>query len=203
MLDERSTAGFSETGNDIDHAGGQATVAEIICELESGEWSLLGGLKNAGASCGDRGSKLPCRHEERVVPRNDLSGNADWFFQRQTHRVIRNRIDVADNFGGEATVVFEAGSGVGDVVLGLDDGLAGIAAFEFGECGLVGADFFGGAEEDAAALLRRRTGPRAFFECDFGGGYGAVDVVGTSVGDLGDDFFRGGSENGERLHELT
>src|SRR4029077_3529189 len=113
------------------------------------------------------------------------------------HRIIGDGIDVADNFGCEAAVVLEAGGGVGDVVLGFADGFAGVAAFEFGERWLVGADFFGETEEDAASLLRRSAGPGALFEGGFGGGDGAVDVVGVGVGDLGDDFFRGGIVDGE------
>ena len=119
------------------------------------------------------------------------------------HRVVGNGIDVADDFGGQAAVVFEAGGGVGDVEFGFDDGLAGVAAFEFGERGKIGADFFGEAEEDAAAFLRGGGRPWAFFEGGFGGGYGAVDVVGAGVGDLGDDFFGGGIVDGEGLRGLA
>jgi len=48
---------------------------------------------------------------------------------------------VAENFIREAGVILETSCGVGDVVLGFDDGLTGIAAFEFGERGSVGANF--------------------------------------------------------------
>jgi hypothetical protein len=98
------------------------------------------------------------------------------------HRIVGNGIDVADNFGGQAAVIFEAGGGVVDVEFGFDDRLAGVAAFEFGQRGKIGANFFGEAEEDAAALLRGAGRPWAVFERGFGGGYGAVDVVGPASG---------------------
>ncbi len=72
-----------------------------------------------------------------------MSGNADRFLERETHGVVGHGVHVADDFGCEASVVFEAGGDVGDVVFGFDDGLAGVAAFEFGKCGEIGADFFG------------------------------------------------------------
>ena len=89
------------------------------------------------------------------------------------------------------------------IVLSLDDGLAGVAAFEFGERGQVLPDFVGEAEQNAAALLRGRRRPRAFFERGFGGGDGAVHVVGAGVGNLRDDFFGRGIVDGEGLRGLA
>ena len=120
-------------------------------------------------------------------------------FSVRRHRVVGNRIHVADNFRREAAVIFEAGGDVVDVVLGFDDGLAGVAAFEFGERGQVLANFVGEAEENAAALLRGGGRPRAFFECSFGGGDGAVHIVGAGVGNLRDHFFGRGIVDGEGL----
>src|SRR6267154_43440 len=55
----------------------------------------------------------------------------------------------------QAAVIFEASGHVGDIVLGFDDWLAGVARFEIGQTGSVLADFIGQLEEDAAAILRR------------------------------------------------
>ncbi len=199
MLDERSAAAFSKAGDDVDHARGQAAVGEILGQFENSERSLLGRLENARAARGDGGGQFPCGHEERIVPRNDLSGDADRLFERKGHRIVGNWIHVTDNFGGEAAVIFEAGGGVVDVELGLDDGLAGVAAFEFGERGKIAADFFRETEQDSAAFLRGGARPRTFFKSGLGRGYGTVDVVGAGVGDLRDYFFRGGIVDGERL----
>src|SRR5271156_3761870 len=45
MLDQRSAAGLSETGDDVDYARGQAAVSQILREFESSERSLLGRLE--------------------------------------------------------------------------------------------------------------------------------------------------------------
>src|SRR5579863_5026271 len=126
MPDERSTAGFSESSDDIDHAGRQSAVREIPGKLKSGERSLLSGLQHTSTACGDGGRKLPCRHQERIVPWNNLSRDSDRFLERKRHGVIGNGIDITDNFGGKAAIIFEAGSSVGDVVFGFDDGLASV-----------------------------------------------------------------------------
>ena len=175
----------------------------MLREFESGQRSLLGGLEHAGAAGRQRGRQFPCSHQQRIVPRNDLSGDADRLFERERHRVVGDGIHVADNFGGESAVVFEAGGDVVEVVFGFDDGLAGVAAFEFGERGQILTNFVGEAEQNAAALLRRRGRPRAFFESGLGGGDGAVHVVGRGVGDLRDHFFRRGIVDGEGLRGLA
>src|SRR4029077_733091 len=199
VLDERSAGSFAEAGDDVDYASGQAAISKVFCKFEGGKRRLLGGFEDAGAACGDGRSKFPCGHEKRIVPWYDLSCDAYRFFERERHCVVRNRIDVADNFCGEAAVVFEASGSIGNVELGLDDGLAGVAALKFGERGKIGADFFRQTKEDAATLLCGCGGPGTFFECGFGGGNGAVDVVRAGVGDLGDHFLRRGIVDRERL----
>ena len=120
------------------------------------------------------------------------------------HRVVGDGVDVAEDFGGQAAVVFEAGGGVGDVVFGFDDGLAGVAAFEFGERGQSSARIF--------SARRKRTRPRSWaVVLDHGpsskaawrGGDGAVDFFGAGVGDLGDDFFGGGIVDGEGFRGMA
>ena len=69
--------------------------------------------------------------------------------------------------------------------------------------GRLARTFSAEAEEDAAAFLRGGRRPWAVFESGFGGGYGAVDVVGAGVGNLGDDFFGGGIVDGKSLRGLA
>ena len=130
---------------------------------------LLGGLEDAAAAGGERGGELPGGHEQGEVPGDDLAGDSDGLFEGEREGVVGDGIDGAGDLGGEAAVVFEAGGGVGDVELGLDDGLAGVAGFELGEHGRFGADFFGDAEEDASALLGGGLRPTAFVEGVAGG----------------------------------
>ena len=189
MLDERSAAGLAKAGDDVDDPRRQAAVGEVFGEFKRGERSLLGGLQDAGAACGDGGRELPRSHHQGKIPRDDLSGDADRLFERKGHRVVGDGVHVADNLGGEAAIVFEAGGGIGDVALGFDNGLTAVAALEFGERGEIGADLFGETEKNSASLLRGGARPRAVFKCGFGRGNRAVHVVGAGIGDLSDHFF--------------
>ena len=141
--------------------GGRPASAKLRREREHRERRLLGRLQHRRAAGADRRRQLPRRHQQRVVPRDDLPGDADRLAQREAHRVVGHRDDVAVNLRREAAVVLEARRDVGDVELGLDDRLAGVARLELGE--LVGAlaHDLRELEQDAAAILRRRVLPRA------------------------------------------
>ena len=104
---------------------------------------------------GQRRRQLPRRHQQRIIPRDDLAGDADRLLERQAHGVVGNRIHVSQNLCGQAAVVLEAGGDVGDIVFGFDDRLAGVAGFQFGQHGRVLANLLGEPEEHAAAFLRR------------------------------------------------
>ena len=82
-------------------------------------------------------------------------------------------------------------------------GLPRVAGFEFGQHGQVLANLVGQTEENAAAFLGGGGGPWAIFEGGFGGGDGAVHVVGIGVWNLRDDFFARGIVDGEGLGGLA
>jgi hypothetical protein len=52
MLNERSAAGFAESGDDIDHAWRQAAIGKMFRKFESCERRLLGRFEHAGAAGG-------------------------------------------------------------------------------------------------------------------------------------------------------
>ena len=183
--------------------GGRPTSAQPVRHFQRGDRSLLGRLQHAGATRGQRRRQLPGRHQQRIIPRNDLARDADRFLERKAHGVVGNRIHVSENFGGQSAVVLKAGGNVGDVVFRFDDRLAGVAGFQFRQHRQVLADLFGETEEHAAAFLRRRGRPRAIFEGGFGGGDGAVHVVGVGVRGLRDHFFAGGIVDRESLVGLA
>ena len=88
-------------------------------ELERGDRCGFGGLEHDGASRAQRRRDLPRRHQQRIVPGNDLAAHADRLLERQAERLVGDRVHVAGDLGGEAAVVLEAGRRVGDVELGL------------------------------------------------------------------------------------
>ena len=122
-----------KSGHDIDDARRQSAIRKMIREFESGERCLLCRFQNAGASRRNRRRQLPRRHQQRIIPRDNLSRHADRLFQRERHRIVRNGIHLAGDFRGEAAVILEARRNVGEIVFGFDDRLARVAAFEFGQ----------------------------------------------------------------------
>ncbi len=137
MLDDRRARRLAHPGDDVDDAGRKAGIGEARGQREHRQRRLLGRLQHGRAAGAEGGRQLPRRHQQRVVPRDDLAGDADRLAQREAHRVVGNRQHVAVNLRGEAAVVLEAGRDVRDVVLRFDDRLAGVARLEIGE--LVGA----------------------------------------------------------------
>src|SRR5207302_1587150 len=80
-------------------------------DFHHGERRLLRGLKDTGAACSDGRSELPRSHDQRIIPGNNLSSDADGFAQSKTQGVCGNGIDVPENFVREAGVIFETSCG--------------------------------------------------------------------------------------------
>ncbi len=203
MLHQRSTTALAESGDDVDDPRRQTDIGQPVRHFERGDGRLLRGFQDAGTSGSQRRRKLPGSHHQRIVPGNDLSGDADGLLEGKADGVVGHRIHRSLNLGGQAAVILEAGGGIGDVEFGLDDGFAGVAGFEFGKHGSILPNLIGQTEKHAAALLGGSSCPGAVFERGLGGGNGAIDVIGIAVGNLGNDLFRGGVVNRKRLVRLA
>ncbi len=186
--DDRRAGGVARAGDDVDHAGRQAGVGEAGRQRERGQRRLFRRLQHRRAAGADRRRELPRRHQQRVVPRDDLAGDADRLAQREAHRIVGHRDDVAVNLRRQAAVVLEAGGDVGDVELGFDDRLAGVAGLELGELVAARAHDLRQLEQHAAAVLRRRVLPRTLVERGARGLDGAVDVSASGVRHARDDL---------------
>ena len=191
MRNERGSRRFAKAVHDVDDAGRQAQFFKPTGDFHHGERRLLRGLKDTGAACSDGRSELPRSHDQRIIPGNNLSSDADGFAQSKTQGVCGNGIDVPENFVREAGVIFETSCGIGDVVLGFDDGLAGIPAFELGKLGSVGANFLRKLVEDAAAVGGSGLSPGAGVESGARGFDGAIDIGGRARRDVRDHLFGG------------
>ncbi len=191
-------AGLAEAGDDVHDALGQAALLEEACELEEGEGCLLRGLDDHGAPRADGRSQLPGGHEQRVVPGDDLAGHPERLAQGQRHRVVGHGYHLAVELGGEAAVVLEAGGHVGEVVLRLHDGLAGVAGLDLGQPRQLVAHLLGEAEEDAAPLLGGGIAPAAV-ERHPRRLHGPVHVGGAGLGHLRDHRSGRGVEHLEGL----
>jgi hypothetical protein len=190
MRHQRSARGLPEAGDDVHHSGWDAAVREGPGQAEESQRRLLRGLDHARAARAEGGRDLPGGHEQRVVPGNDLPGHAHRLLEGEGQRVVGNGQDFTVDLGGQAAVVLEAGGGVVDIELRLDDRLAGVQGLQLGELGASGADGLRDAEEDAATLLGGGIAPAAF-ERGPRRADRPIHVFRPRIRHLGDDLVRG------------
>jgi len=81
-------AGVAEPGHDVHDTGRQSRLGHQLAEPQRRQRRLLGRLEHHRAPGRQRRAELPCRHQQREVPRDDLRHHAD----RLTPRV---RVEVA------------------------------------------------------------------------------------------------------------
>ena len=67
--------------DDVDHAGREADLGRELREPQRRQRRRVVGLEDDRAAGGERRRELPRRHHQRVVPRHDLSGDADGLLQ--------------------------------------------------------------------------------------------------------------------------
>ncbi len=107
---------LAEAGDDVDDALGQpARPRRSVANSRSVSGVCSAGLITIVQPAQMRGGELPGRHEQRVVPGDDLPGHAQRLAQGQRDRVVGHVQHLAVELGGEAAVVLEAG---GDVARG-------------------------------------------------------------------------------------
>ena len=70
--------GWAGAEEQLRRAGWEAGFGDEFEKLDGGQRRRLGGLEDAAIARGEAGRELPRRHEQRIVPRDDLSAYADW-----------------------------------------------------------------------------------------------------------------------------
>ena len=70
---------------------GQPGLLHQLAEAQRRQRRLLGGLEHDGAAARQRRRELPCRHQQREVPRDDLADHADRLAQRVGEVLARRR----------------------------------------------------------------------------------------------------------------
>ena len=190
VLEHRVARGAARTRDDVHDPGGNVA-GDDFGEMQKGERGGRGWLDHDRVPGGERRSELPRAHEEREVPRNDLTHDADRLVQDETHRVV---VDAhgAPFFGAEAS------REVAEVVdrerhvdeRRLADGLAVVHRFDLREeVGLL-LEIVGDAQKNGGALGGRSLRPA--FKGGAGGLHRAVHVGGRGRGHAGEHFARGG-----------
>ncbi len=199
MFDAGGAGGGTESGNDIDHAVGKTDFFGKLCQTQTGQRCLLGRFHHDRAAGRQCRSPFPSRHQDRKVPGNDLSRDADRLATRVTEVIAANRDRAAVNLVGVAGVVTNAIDRQRQV-----DGAAVAQRFAVIECFQsrqfvdLGFHAVGQREHQLAAIAGIHLRPITGLErvpCGFGGG---IDVGRVTFGDLRDFFFGGRIDGGER-----
>ncbi len=119
MFSRRAVAGY-----DVEHTGRQARLSRNLREAERGQWREFGGLQDHRVSGGEGGRDFPRHHQEREIPRDDLSDDTD--------RHVAGEFGVAEL--RPAGVVIEVAGDEGNVeIAGLADRLPVVQALEHGQ----------------------------------------------------------------------
>src|SRR2546427_14133 len=156
MRNECRAGDFAHAINDVHSTRRKPGLFEPGSDLQRSKGRLLRRFQHAGAPGGKRGSEFPRGHQQRVIPGNDLAGDAHRFAQGETQGVCRNGIHVAENFVRKSRVVFVTSGHVRDIVFRFDDGLACVAALDFREMRGILPDFLSQFVEQAAARVSSR-----------------------------------------------
>ena len=166
----RSTRGSSESGapalgagaeHQVADAGRQPGLVEQAHQVDGGVRRQLAGLEHEGVAGREAGRDLPGDLEQRVVPRRDQAAHPDRLVHDPADDVGVAGVDhPAGLLGGDAAVVAEDGDHVGDVVLALDQALAGVQGLHAGEVGHVPLEQVGDAEQQVTALAGGRAPAR-------------------------------------------
>jgi hypothetical protein len=175
MLDEVRARRGAVAGDDVDRAGGEPDLGRELGDAQHAQRRLRIGLQHDGAARGQGGRQLPRRHEQRVVPGNDLRADADRLLQRVRQQRAADRIRAAGDRAHDRREEAEVLDRAGDLGLDRRDRLADIAGLELGELAAVRLDRVGEGVEQTCALVRRRAAPGAV-ERGAGGADGTVDV---------------------------
>ena len=188
MVDD-GRAGVAESGDDVDHTFGQVGFGENLRQVHGGDGRGLGRLKHAGVSAGQGGSEFPRGHEQREIPRDDLSGHAEGLRfapGKSVVEFVRPPRVVEKVRGDERQVDITA----------LADGFAAVEGFNHRKIAHLFLQEAGDAEEIFAALASRHFAPGLFVGAA-GGLDRFVHIGRGALCDFGVLFFGGRIDRGE------
>ncbi len=171
------TADFRASGaialHDVDDTGGQADFMADFGKGNGGKWRQIGGLQHDGVTGCQSWCDLPCKHEKREIPRNDLTADANG----------RKALELIFHHLGPACMVIEVTGDERNVdVTGFADRLAVIHAFQHGQKTLALLNMARDGIEIFGALIARKFGP--FAESGAGGIHRLIDIFRIAADDF-------------------
>ena len=191
MGSERCACSATRPEDEIAHACRETGLLEETHEMNRGARRQLARLQHEGASGRECGSDLPGCLEERVVPRSDESTHADGrIVDARAHiRVARIDDTAAECVAlSEARKITERLRHISDVVLGLDQALAGVEGLQTGDDVDIALEEIRDTGEQPAPLGDGDARPATMVECRTCGEDGALGVDSRRLIDDADDL---------------
>lgn len=193
-----STSDTTETGDDVDHTSGEASLLDELTGVQTGEGGLLSGLEDNGVTRRNGGGDLPRPHEEGEVPRDDLTADTNGLVAGvgEGLGVGVNRLTV--DLVGPAGVVTDTAQSVGQVDLGHGEGLAVVEGLNGGDRVNVALNQVGQLVQETATVGGGNPTPFALVGLA-GSGHSNVDILLVGLVDGSDDLLVGGVNGLEGL----
>src|ERR1019366_3917169 len=214
MRRQRRARRLAVTRHNVDHALWESGLRNQLRQQQCGERSLFRGLQYHRASCGKGRTKLPGGHQQREIPRNDLSDDAHRLAPR-----IGEELNFLRTTGKRNGVAFDLCCPSRHVAEQINrqrhigntrdrQRLAVIEALQLCELLRTRFEQVGQFPDQAPPLGRRHVGPCIALERLARGLHRAVNVLAIALGDLGEHFPGRrvvGWERlaGRRIHELV
>ena len=176
--------------HDVDDAIGDARLLSQFSQPQTSERRLLGRLHDDRTAGGQSWSPLPCGHQQRKIPGDDLADDADRLAARIAEIVSANRNRVPRELVGPAGVVADAVDGQRQVGGSrVDNRLAVVERFERGQLIEIRFHQIGELVHQAASIASIHLRPRTGFKRGSRGLHGSIDVGRIALGHFGDHCF--------------
>ena len=107
MFGERRTGFRAKPGHDIERPFRQAGPFGDPGKFQNGQAGFFGRLDHGGVTHGQCRAKTAAQNLHRVVPRNDVAGNAVRLIDRQNRKTVLIRQRVAVHLVGGRAIKFE------------------------------------------------------------------------------------------------
>ena len=183
---KRLAGRLAEARDHVEDAVRDPGFGSQLGEAERAERGELGRLDDQAVAGGERGRRLPGRHHDREVPRQDRPDDPDRLADDHAERVRPRRRDRVVQLVGRLRIPSERLDRLRQVrVATIRDRLARLERVEQRELLGIGLDQVGQAKEDGLALGRGAARPAAVLEGSACGGHGEIDFGGVAGGDLG------------------
>ncbi len=183
----------ARAGDDVDRARREPDLGRELGHAERRQRRLRVGLEDDGAAGRQRRRELPGRHHQRVVPGDDLAGDADGLLQRVEEERAAERVRPARDGGDRGRVEAEVLDRLVELGLHRRDRLADVPHLELRQLLAVGDERVGERVQQTGALGRRRPAPVALerrarrLDCSVDVGLGAHRDLGQRLAGRGLD----------------